>query len=124
MPFHITLRRTFCASHQLRLPDGSLEPLHGHNWRLRLCVERDDGGLDEIGTVIDFHDVERRLDGVTGPMHNRHLNDQPAFAERNPSAELVAEHVGRSLELPAGVRVIECEVTEAEGCSATWTAVR
>ena len=122
MPFHITLRRTFCASHQLRLGDGSLEPLHGHNWRLTLVVARDDGGLDGIGTVVDFHVVEAALDAVTRPMHNRHLNDLPAFADRNPSAELVAEHVGRSVALPAGVGVASCEATEAEGCSATWTA--
>ena len=29
MPFEITTTRTFAAAHQLRLPDGSLEPLHG-----------------------------------------------------------------------------------------------
>ena len=122
MPFHITLRRTFCASHQLRLSGGAPEPLHGHNWHLSLVVARADGGLDEIETVVDFHEIEAALDAVTGPMHNRHLNDLPAFADRNPSAERVAEHVGRAVALPAGVRVVACEVTEAQGCSATWTA--
>ena len=121
MPFHITLRRTFCASHQLRFGDGSLEPLHGHNWHLTLIVARADGGLDDMETVVDFHDVDRRLAAVTGPMHNRHLNDLAAFARVNPSAERVAEHIGRSIALPAGVRVTLCEVSEAEGCSATWT---
>ena len=118
MPFHITLRRTFCASHQLRLADGTLEPLHGHNWHVRLVVARDDGGLDAIGTVCDFHDVEQWLDAVLSPLQNRHLNDFVDVV----SAERVAEHVGRGVATPAGVRVVECEVTEAEGCSATWRA--
>src|SRR4051812_27370017 len=36
MPFEITTTRTFSAAHQLRLPDGSIEPLHGHNWRVKV----------------------------------------------------------------------------------------
>ena len=120
MPFHITLRRTFCASHQLALPGGALEPLHGHNWHVRLVVERADGGLDAIGTVCDFHDVEAWLDTALKPLHNRHLNDLLDVV----SAERVAEHIGRSVATPAGVRVVECEVSEAEGCSATWRAER
>ena len=38
MPFEITTTRTFAAAHQLRLYDGSLEPLHGHNWRVQVTV--------------------------------------------------------------------------------------
>ena len=120
MPFHITLRRTFCASHQIRLGDGSLEPLHGHNWHVRLTVARRDGGLDDIGTVCDFHEVERRLADVTGPLHNAHLNDAPGFGSLSPTAEHVALHIGRSLALEPALRVVEVEVTEAEGCSAAW----
>ena len=77
MPFEITTTRRFAAAHQLRLYDGSLEPLHGHNWRVRVTVGA--GRLDPIGVVMDFHDLERRVDDVVAPMHNRHLNDLPAF---------------------------------------------
>jgi 6-pyruvoyltetrahydropterin/6-carboxytetrahydropterin synthase len=40
MPFDITATRTFSAAHQLRLYDGSLEPLHGHNWVVRVTSRR------------------------------------------------------------------------------------
>ena len=38
MGFEITTIRGFSAAHQLRLYDGSLEPLHGHNWRVKVTV--------------------------------------------------------------------------------------
>ena len=78
MPFEITTTRRFSAAHQLRLYDGSLEPLHGHNWRVKVTVSA--AKLDRIGVVMDFHELERLVDAVTMPLHNRHLNDLPPFA--------------------------------------------
>src|SRR5690606_9487438 len=100
----------FSASHQLRLYDGSLEPLHGHNWVVKVTVEAQQ--LDAIGVVMDFHDLERRVDAVVVPWHNTHLNDSPAFATVNPSTENIARHVGRTLQLPQGVRLVCVEVWE------------
>jgi 6-pyruvoyltetrahydropterin/6-carboxytetrahydropterin synthase len=120
MPFEITTTRTFAAAHQLRLPDGSLEPMHGHNWRVKVTVAS--AQLDAIGTVMDFHELERLVDTVTGPMHNRHLNELAPFVEElNPSAENVAFHVARSLPpLPAGVRLARVEVWETDENSAAY----
>jgi 6-pyruvoyltetrahydropterin/6-carboxytetrahydropterin synthase len=118
MPFEITTTRVFSASHQLRLYDGSLEPLHGHNWRVQVTVAA--AGLDGIGVVMDFHELERQVDAVIGPMHNRHLNEVDPFKAMNPSAENVALHVGRSLNLPAGVRLTCTEVWETEENSARY----
>ena len=126
MPFEITTTRRFAAAHQLRLYDGSLEPLHGHNWRVTVTVGA--GRLDSIGVVMDFHDLERRVDDVVAPMHNRHLNDLPAFAvdnataagALNPSAENVALYVGSSLRLPAGVSLQSAEVWETDENSAVY----
>ena len=39
---------------------------------------------------MDFHELERLLDEIITPMHNRHLNELPAFEALNPSAENVA----------------------------------
>jgi hypothetical protein len=35
-PFQISTTREFAAAHALRVYDGSLEPVHGHNWRVRV----------------------------------------------------------------------------------------
>ena len=109
--FSITAERDFSASHQLRLYDGSLEPLHGHNWRVRVIVSSEK--LDAIGVVMDFHELERLLHEIVGPWHNAHLNDQPPFAGGvNPSAENVALHVAERLKLPSGVRLASVEAWE------------
>jgi len=118
MAFEISTIRVFSASHQLRLYDGSLEPLHGHNWKVKVTVAA--AKLDAIGVVMDFHELERRVDTIVGPMHNRHLNELPAFAEMNPSAEGVAVQVARALPLDAGIRLISVEVWETEENSAIY----
>lgn len=118
MPFAIRTVRTFSAAHQLRLYDGSLEPLHGHNWRAEVTVSAP--ALDAIGVIMDFHELERLVDEIILPMHNRHLNDLPSFAELNPSAENVALHLARSLRLPAGIKLERVEVWETEENSAVY----
>lgn len=121
MAFEITATRRFSAAHQLRLYDGTLEPMHGHNWRVKVTVAAQN--LDAIGVVADFHELERLIDAVVVPMHNRHLNEIDAFATLNPSAENVASHIGRSLpiaELGNGTRLASVEVWETEDNSAIF----
>jgi 6-pyruvoyltetrahydropterin/6-carboxytetrahydropterin synthase len=119
MPFEINTTRIFAAAHQLRLPDGSIEPLHGHNWRVKVTVSSPK--LDALGTVMDFHELERLVDAITGRMHNRHLNELPPFdRELNPSAENVAFHIARSLHLPSDVRLERVEVWETDDNSAVY----
>lgn len=130
MPFEIATVRRFAAAHALRLYDGSMEPVHGHNWRVRVAVAADQ--LDPIGVVMDFHELERLVDRIVQPWHNRHLNECPPFVLEqdpadgeaalalNPSAENVAYHVGRALALPAGVRLLGVEVWETDENSAAY----
>ncbi len=111
MAFEISAERRFAASHQLRLYDGTLEPLHGHNWRVRVTVAAAE--LDAIGVVMDFHELERLLGDVVERFGNSHLNEQVPFkAELNPSAENVALHVARAIKLPDRVRLTMVEVWE------------
>ena len=119
MPFEITTTRSFAAAHQLRLPQGGIEPLHGHNWRVTVTVAAE--GLDALGTVMDFHELERRVDLIVAPLHNRHLNELAPFErELNPSTENVAYHVARSLALPPGVRLLAVQVWETPENSAVY----
>ena len=118
MPFEITATRHFAAAHQLRLYDGSLESLHGHNWKVIVTVAAPQ--LDAIGVVMDFHELDRLLVAIVEPMHNRHLNDVPAFASLNPSTENVAFHIATSLQLPPAVKLIGVQVWETPENSATY----
>src|ERR1700761_1777174 len=105
MPFEISTTRHFSAAHQLRLYDESLEPLHGHNWVIRVTVWAEK--LDAIGAVMDFQELERLVDAIVMPWHNTPLNQTAAFAQLNPSAENVAWFVGKALKLPTGVSLSE-----------------
>jgi 6-pyruvoyltetrahydropterin/6-carboxytetrahydropterin synthase len=122
----ITVTRTFAAAHAIYLPDGNLEPVHGHNWEITVAVAAVQ--LDEIETVMDFHQLEGELDRIIGPWHNGHLNEQRPFADQqgrlalNPTAERVAETIGRQIAetLPSRVHLRHVTVTEAPGCTATY----
>jgi 6-pyruvoyltetrahydropterin/6-carboxytetrahydropterin synthase len=136
--YEATILRTFSAAHAIRLPDGSLEPLHGHNWTVELTVAVNE--LDEIETVIDFHELERTLDELVATVHNRNLNAVPPFAGPrsggdsggasggggdlaiSPPAERVARWLAdeTAKALSARVRLVSVKVGEAPGCWATY----
>ncbi len=124
--FELTVQGEFCAAHALVI-HGQREPVHGHNWRVRVTVAGP--ALDADGLLCDFHAIERALREVTGRLDNRSLNDLPAFSGEegvNPSAEHVARHIGERMAallgptLAPGARVARVSVTEAPGCVATW----
>lgn len=98
--------------------DGTLEPLHGHNWHVTVTVTADT--LDAAGFVVDFHALDNALDAILATLNNRHLNDAGAMLGLNPSAENVCLAIARQLAIPAPARLISIEVTEAPGCSAAY----
>jgi 6-pyruvoyltetrahydropterin/6-carboxytetrahydropterin synthase len=122
----ITIERTFAAAHAIYLYDGSLEPMHGHNWRIEVTVGADT--LDPIETVMDFHELGHMVDRVIAPWHNASLNDQPPFSDGqgglavNPTAERVAQTIGKqvSQQLPSHVTMQSVIVGEAPDCRATY----
>jgi 6-pyruvoyltetrahydropterin/6-carboxytetrahydropterin synthase len=134
VPFEITYQTAFAAAHAILLPDGSLEPVHGHNWSVAVTVAAPE--LDAIETVMDFHDLERIVQGITASWHNRDLNGCPPFADAgrtdrhglaiSPTAERVAEHLGTAVaaQLPAHTRLVGVTVGEAPGCTATYRPER
>jgi 6-pyruvoyltetrahydropterin/6-carboxytetrahydropterin synthase len=120
--YEVILHDEFAAAHQLRMYDGNPERLHGHNWRVTVILAGD--RLDEIGVLVDFTPIRARLRAELAAMHDTFLNDLPAFANRNPSAEIVATHLFERLsaDLPSGVRVARVQVSEAPGCQAACIA--
>jgi 6-pyruvoyltetrahydropterin/6-carboxytetrahydropterin synthase len=111
--FQVARERVFSASHQLRGYKGSCERLHGHNWRVRVHIEAD--VLDELGMVIDFHELDRIMEEVLAPFDHRHLNDVSPFDEMNPSSENLARYIGEGVKkqlLDTRVRFLCCEVWE------------
>lgn len=121
--YELTIEAEFCAAHAIMIR-GEREPIHGHNWHVTVTITGDH--LDSDGLLCDFHVIEKKLHAIAARFHNQNLNDTPPFDRVNPTAELVAKHIGESLreslvgQLPEGARVAAVRITEAPGCAATW----
>lgn len=118
--FTITVENYFWAPHQLTMGDGSKEAVHSHNWAVTAAVAADN--LDQMQTVMDFHQLKAMLSGTIGPLENQGLAKNKYFHENNPSAENVARYVYENLEpkLPDRVRLVSISVVEHPGCKATY----
>jgi 6-pyruvoyl-tetrahydropterin synthase len=120
--YELRIERVIHATHAIRLYDGSLEEPHAHDWAVFVYVASAE--LDAIEVVMDFHELEAIVDGVLAPLSGADFNAHEAFAEVNPTAERVAEHIYKAIaaELPDRVTLSKVTVTEAPGCRATYSA--
>lgn len=118
--YSVSVEAGFCAVHQVRLADGSLEPLHGHDWVVKVvCRARQ---LDALDMVVDFERLRAALEDTLRPLHHANLNSIPMLAGRNSTAEVVAERILTSLRSQGLSTVARVTVTEAPGCTATFEA--
>lgn len=116
--YGVRVESSFSALHRVAMPDGSLEPLHGHDWRV--CVEFRAAALDDRGMVVDFLAVRAALDDISRGLQYQDLNALPPFAVRLPTAEVVAEYIHHELRARGHTQVHRVELTEAPGCVATF----
>lgn len=109
------------ASHQVRKADGSLEPIHGHNWRIQAVVVGD--RLDETGVLIDGEQLAKLLDAAIDELDHKHFNDLPQFSGGPVSAEVVARYLAQQLApqiAGEGRRLAEIRVWQTEHISAAY----
>jgi len=112
----------FSSSHQLRHYEGKCENMHGHNFSVEVDVVGDRLG-PKLGLLMDFKELKRLLKIVTEELDHKHLNDLPAFADQNPSSELLAQYVFRRMrDLLTGhpVRLTQVMVSEKDSSRAYY----
>ncbi len=113
----------FSSSHQLRHYEGKCENMHGHNFSVEVDVVGT--SLDpKLGLLMDFKELKRQLKIVTDELDHKHLNNLPAFAEQNPSSELLAQYVFRRMrdllsDYP--VRLAQVMVSEKDSSRAYYS---
>lgn len=115
--FEVSVERRLNAAHALRFADGTQEPLHGHDWRIRATFAADQ--LDEFGLVVDFHRVEAAMEEILAPFTHHNLSSIKELSRLNPSAEALAWWVLVELEKQGFTEVMAVEVEESPGCRAT-----
>ena len=85
----------FAAAHHLRGYEGDCERLHGHNWKVEVCVIGKKLGSD--GLVIDFKVVKQATKKVLSELDHEFLNELEPFKTLNPSSENIARYIFKSL---------------------------
>ena len=86
---------TFAAAHRIEGHAGECRNLHGHNYRVRVCVGAET--LDEIGMVLDFAELKAAVRDVVGRFDHRVINEVPPFDDRSTTAEELAAFVFREV---------------------------
>lgn len=121
--YRISIEDKISSAHQLRGYKGKCENLHGHNWRIILTVKGEK--LDNLGMLIDFHDLREILTGILSEIDHKNINDVSYFLHINPTSENIAYYVYHRMravielkEIPGievdRVRVFETEKSMAE----------
>ncbi len=96
--FELSIETAFAAAHALVI-QGAREPVHGHNWHVTVVAAGET--LDADGLLVDFHLLESLLAEIVAPMRNNDLARVAPFDSINPSAELVAKHIGDEMSRTA-----------------------
>ncbi len=119
--YEVKMKGDFAAAHNLRDVGGKCEFLHGHNFLVEVTVESET--LDAQGMVIDFRTLKSKLNRILETLDHRYLNENPAFRQKNPSAENLAVHICNELaaQIDQGaVRVRQVSIWESENSRATY----
>jgi 6-pyruvoyltetrahydropterin/6-carboxytetrahydropterin synthase len=118
--YECRVNASFSAAHQVRMYDGVLEPIHGHDWKVEAVFRGP--GLDSIGVLVDFVAAGRALQETVLSLHHTRLNDAPLLRGLNPTAENVARVIFEQLEARLGpdVPLVAVDVHEAPGCVAAF----
>ena len=118
MNYKLSVTDWFSSAHFLRQYKGKCENLHGHNWKVRVCVSGNK--LDKTGMLLDFTDMKKYLKQVISYLDHKLLNEIEPFDKINPTAENIATFIFNEMKIfeTDDIKVFEVEVWESETSSA------
>jgi len=111
----------FSAAHKLRDYHGKCELLHGHNWKVEVEIKAKDVGKD--GMVVDFKVLKSLLKECLERLDHCYLNECPPFDKENPTSELIAHYIFKTLKdkIPPTTSLRKVSVWESEtACASYW----
>jgi 6-pyruvoyltetrahydropterin/6-carboxytetrahydropterin synthase len=121
MAYRVTVTARFEAAHNLIDYPGGPEPLHGHSYRVEAVLQSPD--LQENDIAVNFVEAKKALEIVSAEFDYKYINEHPAFAGRNTSAENLARYFAERLSRSGAFgEAVVAEVTVWEGpdSRATW----
>ncbi|HNW39873.1 MAG TPA: 6-carboxytetrahydropterin synthase QueD [Candidatus Omnitrophota bacterium] len=94
--YSLKVQGTFSSAHNLRGYKGKCEDLHGHNWLVEIIVKSAE--LDDIGMVLDFKLLKKKLNACLEEMDHQYLNKLDYFKKINPTSENIAKYIYKQLK--------------------------
>lgn len=94
--YELRVSSTFGAAHNLRNYGGKCENLHGHTWKVEICVSCNN--LNNTGMLCDFKDLKSTLKSVLERFDHQYINEVEPFDKINPTAENLARFIYESME--------------------------
>jgi 6-pyruvoyltetrahydropterin/6-carboxytetrahydropterin synthase len=112
----------FAAAHQLKMVAEKCENLHGHNWKIEICVAGKD--LNKAGVLIDFGELKQHVSVIKAKLDHKYLNELDDFKDDcPPSSENIAHYIATTLQsMIEGTNIQVARVTawESENACATY----
>lgn len=96
----ISVKSHYDAAHFLVNYHGKCERLHGHRYEVEAALAFDE--LGDGGMAYDFSQAKAHLREVTDGLDHYNLNDLPAFAGIETSAENQARYIYEELKTRLG----------------------
>ena len=119
--YELKIITRFAAAHQLKMVAKQCENLHGHNWKIEVCLEGDT--LNNAGVLIDFGEIKQYVGKIIESLDHKFLNELPFFRNGNPSSENVAQYIANELQQKfkePSARVSRVCAWESEDSCATY----
>ena len=123
--FELKIVTHFAAAHQLAMVAKKCENLHGHNWKVEVCVGGD--RLNDTGVLIDFGILKSHLNQIMQQLDHRFLNELDLFDNGVPSSENIAVFIARAMQTKlndTGIQVTRVTTWESEDACATYLPQR
>jgi 6-pyruvoyltetrahydropterin/6-carboxytetrahydropterin synthase len=96
MAYRVTVSARFEAAHNLIDYEGGPEPLHGHSYKVEIVLEVEK--LQRHDLAVDFVAAKQALEAIAKELDYTYINEHPAFAGRNTSAENLARYFAERFE--------------------------
>jgi 6-pyruvoyltetrahydropterin/6-carboxytetrahydropterin synthase len=109
--YELKIKTHFAAAHRLSMVGEKCENLHGHNWRIEVCVVGTE--LDAGGVLIDFGILKKQVAEIMKTLDHRYLNELDIFGDVPPSSENIARYITVSLQ-----QQLDCDTARVSRVSA------
>lgn len=119
--FELKVVTNFAAAHQLKMVAKKCENLHGHNWKVEVCVAGET--LNDAGVLVDFGEIKKHLSKVIAMLDHKFLNELKFFHDDNPSSENIAMYIAKTLRAAINddsIKVTRVTTWESEDSCATY----